>query len=71
LSDIFPIKNGLKQGDSLSSLLLIFALEYASSRVQVNQDSFKLSGTHQLVIYAGDKVVGGSVHTIKKNRQVV
>ena len=29
LSDMFPIRNGLKQGDSLTPLLLNFALEYA------------------------------------------
>jgi hypothetical protein len=29
LSDMFPIKNGLKQGDALSQLLFYFALEYA------------------------------------------
>jgi len=37
LSETFPIRNGLKQGDALSPLLFNFALE----RVQVNQGSSK------------------------------
>jgi hypothetical protein len=34
LSDMFPIKNGLKQGDALSPLLFNFALGYAIRRVR-------------------------------------
>jgi len=33
LSDLFPIRNGLKQGDALLPLLFNFALEYAIRRV--------------------------------------
>ena len=33
LSDMFPIKNSLKQGDALSSLLFNFALGYAIKMV--------------------------------------
>ena len=67
VSDMFPIRNGLKQGDALSPLLFNFALEYAIRRVQVNQDDLKLNGTHQLLAYADDvNILGGSVHTVKK-----
>ena len=36
LSDMFPIRNGLKQGDALTPLLFNFALEYTIRRVQIN-----------------------------------
>ena len=70
VSDMFPIRNGLKQGDALSSLLFNFALEYAIRRVQVNQDGLKLNGTHQFLAYADDvNILGGSVHIVKKNAE--
>ena len=72
LSDMFPIRNGLKQGDALWSLLFNFALEYAIRRVQVNQDGLKLNGTHQLLAYADDvNILGGSVHTVKENAKAL
>ena len=53
-SDVFPAKKGLKQGDSLSSLLFNFSLEYAMRRNQVNQESLKLNSTHQHLVQADD-----------------
>jgi len=69
LFDLFPIKNGLIQGDSLPPLLFNFTLDYASRRVQVKKDSFKLSGTYQFLVYADDNIVGGSVRTVKRTKQ--
>ena len=72
LSDIFPIRNGLKQGDAFSPLFFSFTLEYAIRKVQVNQDELKLNGTHQPLLYADDvNILGGSVHTIKKKAEAV
>ena len=68
VSHIFPIKNGLKQRDALLPLVFTSAVEYAIRWVQVNQDGFKLNGTHQLLVYADDvNILGASIHTVKKN----
>jgi len=64
---MFAIKNGLKQGDALFPLLFNFALEYAISKVQANQEELKLSDTHQLLVYVYVDILGGSKHTVNKN----
>ena len=64
LSDMFPIRNGLKQRDALMPLLFSFALEHAFRRVQKNQDGLKLNSKHQLLVYADDvNILDRSVHT--------
>jgi hypothetical protein len=63
---MFPIRNGLKHGDALSPPLFNLALEYAVRRVQ---DGLKLNGT---MAYADHiNVLGGSVHTVKENREAL
>ena len=72
MSDIFAIRNGLKQGDAVSPLLFNYAVEYAIRRVQVNEDGFKLNDTHQLLVYADDvNILRGSVHTVKENAEAL
>jgi hypothetical protein len=72
LSDRFPIRNALKQGDAPSPLLFNLALEYAIRRVQVHQDGLELNGIHQLLAYSDDvNILGGSVHAVKKNTEAL
>jgi hypothetical protein len=69
---MFPIRNGLKQGDALSPLVFNFALEYAIRRVQVNHDGLKLNGTRHFLVYADDvKMLAVSVHTINEKSEAL
>jgi len=72
LSDTFPNRNGLKQGDALSPLLLNYAFKYAIRRVQVNKDGLKLNSTHQLLVCVDDvNILGRNVRTIQKNTKAL
>ena len=46
LSEMFPIKNGLKKGDALSPLFFNFALEYPIKRSELNKEAMKLNSAH-------------------------
>ena len=69
LSDMFVIRNGLKEGDAVSLLLLNFTLEYAIKRVQVNQYGLKLNGTHQLYAYDVNTRYIGRKRTFYKEKE--
>jgi len=72
LCDVFPIRNGLRQGDALSPLLFNFALGYDIRCVRVNKDGLKLNCTLLLVVYADDvNILVGSVHNIKNTEALV
>jgi hypothetical protein len=72
LFDNFPMKNGLKQGDALSSLLFNVALEYPIRKAQENQVALKLNGTHQLLFCVDDvDLLGDNMNTIKKNTETL
>jgi hypothetical protein len=67
---MFPIRDGLKQGDVLLPVLFNFALDHAIRRVVVNQNGLKLNGTHQPLVYADEvNTLGGTVHTLKANAE--
>jgi hypothetical protein len=69
---LFPIQNGLKQGDALSPFLFNSALQYAIRKVQEDQVSLELNGINQLLVYVDDtNSLRDSVNTIKENMETL
>ena len=61
---MFPITNGLKEGDALLSLLFNFALEYDIREVKANHKLLKFNGKHQAIIYADDVNLQGQASLV-------
>jgi hypothetical protein len=67
--EMLYILGGMKQ-DAFSPIFVNFAVEYAISRDQINQDGLKLNGSIQLLVYTDDvNVWGRSMYTIKTNTE--
>jgi hypothetical protein len=72
LSDKFPLQNGLKQGDTLSPLPFIFALEYAIRRLKENQEGLKVNATHELLACGDDvSILRENTDTMRKSTGVL
>ena len=50
-------------------MLFNFAKEYAIRSVQVNREGLKSNVTQQLLVYADDNILVGSIHTIKESTE--
>jgi hypothetical protein len=69
---MFPIQNGLKQGDALSPLLFNFSLEYTIRSGQENQEEMKSDGKHLLLAYTNDvNIEGENIVALKKNTEAL
>jgi hypothetical protein len=68
---MFPIQNGLKQGDALLPLLSAIQLEYDIMTVIENQDT-SLNGTHLLLVNYDDvNLLGENLYKLKKSTETL
>jgi len=57
--------------DSLSQLLFIFSLEYATKGIEANPEGRQLNDAHQLLVYINDDdIVGENIPTARKAQKL-
>jgi hypothetical protein len=67
---VFPILDGLKQGDALLPLFFFFnfSLDYPIRNVEENYSKLELNGKHQLLLYADTvNIFGEKIKTMRRN----
>jgi hypothetical protein len=71
LSEAFPLKNALKEGDAFSSLLFMFVLEHVIRKVDAKQERLKLNGIHRLLVCTNDVNLPDASINIMKHRNYI
>ena len=72
VSEPFMIRDGLKQGNGLSTVLFNLTLEYAVRKMQVSQMGATLNGTTQILGYADDlDILGDCRETVARNAEIL
>jgi hypothetical protein len=71
LSHAFPIQNGMKQVDALSSWLLNVALKYVIGKIQENREGVESNGTHQSLVCVDVNILDENIKDINKDTSPV